>query len=66
MFTNKHYSFTSKLPHSFAPILRFFKKREREKSLKKPRGDDAESVEDVDDDEFEQMLGKSAGGYATF
>ncbi|XP_053470421.1 CCAAT/enhancer-binding protein zeta [Ictalurus furcatus] len=37
-------------------FYRFFKKREREKSLKKPRGDDAESVEDVDDDEFEQML----------
>ncbi|XP_026779107.3 CCAAT/enhancer-binding protein zeta [Pangasianodon hypophthalmus] len=37
-------------------FYRFFKKREGEKRLKKPLGDDAESVEDVDDDEFEQLL----------
>lgn len=48
----------------FTPIFRFFKKREGEKRLKKPLGDDVGSVEDVDDDEFEQLLGKSAEGNA--
>ena len=38
---------------------RFFKKREQEKQRKKPRAEgDNESVEDVDDDEFERALGK--------
>ncbi|KAI5090753.1 CCAAT/enhancer-binding protein zeta [Silurus meridionalis] len=36
-------------------FYRFFKKREGEKQLKKPCGDD-ESVEDVEDDEFDQLL----------
>ena len=37
---------------------RFFKKREKEKKLRRPRADgDNESVEDVDDDEFEKLLG---------
>lgn len=41
------------------PHARFFKKREAEKALRRPRGDgDNESVEDVDDDEFETLLGK--------
>lgn len=47
-------------------LLRFFKKREREKRLKKPLGDDGEGVEDVDDDEFDRLLSKSAEGNATF
>lgn len=65
-FTNSCESFTPELLHRFrfAPIFRFFKKREGEKRLKKPFGDDAESVEDVDDDEFEQLLSKSEGGNA--
>ncbi|KAJ8270964.1 hypothetical protein GJAV_G00121250 [Gymnothorax javanicus] len=41
---------------------RFFKKRESEKQLKRPRGDgDDESVEDVDDDEFEKALDSIEG-----
>lgn len=40
----------------------FFKKRQQEKNLRRPRGDgDNESVEDVDDDEFEKILGESTG-----
>lgn len=45
----------------FTPTLRFFKKREGVTRLKKPHGDDADSVEDVDDDEFDRLLGKSTG-----
>lgn len=38
----------------------FFKKRAQEKQLRRPRRDgDDESVEDVDDDEFEKILGES-------
>lgn len=41
------------------PLDRFFKKREKEKRLRRPQGDeDNESVEDVDDEEFEKILGK--------
>lgn len=37
----------------------FFKKRQQEKQTRRPRGDgDDESVEDVDDDEFEKILGE--------
>ncbi|XP_031607434.1 CCAAT/enhancer-binding protein zeta isoform X1 [Oreochromis aureus] len=37
---------------------RFFKKRQQEKQQRRPRGDDDddESLEDVDDDEFEKLL----------
>lgn len=38
-------------------MLRFYKKLDIEKMKRKPSGDD-ESVEDVDDDEFEKALGK--------
>lgn len=39
--------------------LRYFKKRETDKRFKKRiRDEDNESVEDVDDDEFERVLGK--------
>jgi len=45
---------------------RFFKKREQEKRVKRPRGnDDNESVEDVDDDEFERMLDNEGDSYFT-
>lgn len=41
------------------PHARYFKTREAEKALHRPRGDgDNESVDDVDDDEFEKLLGK--------
>lgn len=45
-------------PERFAPD-RFFKKRQQEKQRLRPlRGDgDDDSVEDVDDDEFERILG---------
>lgn len=37
----------------------FFKKRQQEKQIRRPRRDsDGESVEDVDDDEFEKILGE--------
>lgn len=40
--------------------VRFFKKRQQEKQLRRPRRDgDNDSVEDVDDDEFEKILGES-------
>lgn len=44
----------------FSPRLcSFFKKRQQEKRLRRPRSDgDAESVEDVDDEEFEKLLGE--------
>jgi len=42
-----------------ALLCSFFKKRQQEKQSRRPRGDgDDESVEDVDDDEFETLLGK--------
>ncbi|KAM3861127.1 CCAAT/enhancer-binding protein zeta [Diretmus argenteus] len=46
---------------------RFFKKRQSEKQLSRPRRDgDDESVEDVDDDEFEKILDSCEGdGYFT-
>ncbi|XP_073348735.1 CCAAT/enhancer-binding protein zeta [Pagrus major] len=41
---------------------RFFKKRQQEKQLRRPRPDsDNESVEDVDDDEFEKLLDTCEG-----
>lgn len=43
----------------FHSLDSFFKKRQQEKQLKRPRPDgDNESVEDVDDDEFEKLLGE--------
>ncbi|KAK3542423.1 hypothetical protein QTP86_025911 [Hemibagrus guttatus] len=45
----------SQIPVDEVFFYRFFKKREGVKRLRKP-GDDTESVEDVDDDEFEQLL----------
>ncbi|XP_042562955.1 CCAAT/enhancer-binding protein zeta [Clupea harengus] len=43
-------------------FYRFFKKREQEKQRKKPRAEgDNESVEDVDDDEFERALDSYEG-----
>lgn len=39
--------------------LRYFKKRDAEKQWKRPnRNEDNESVEDVDDDEFDRVLGR--------
>lgn len=48
-------------------MFSFFKKRQQEKTLRRaPRRDaDNESLEDVDDDEFERILGGSAGGAVT-
>ncbi|XP_034555805.1 CCAAT/enhancer-binding protein zeta-like [Notolabrus celidotus] len=41
---------------------RFFKKRQQEKQLRRPRADgDNESVEDVDDEEFEKLLDSAEG-----
>ncbi|XP_070843961.1 CCAAT/enhancer-binding protein zeta [Chaetodon trifascialis] len=44
-------------------FYRFFKKRQQEKKLRRPRGgdDDDQSVEDVDDDEFEELLDSCEG-----
>ncbi|XP_076612761.1 CCAAT/enhancer-binding protein zeta isoform X2 [Chaetodon auriga] len=43
-------------------FYRFFKKRQQEKQLRRPRGDgDDQSVEDVDDDEFEKLLDSCEG-----
>ncbi|KAG7220551.1 hypothetical protein INR49_017988 [Caranx melampygus] len=40
-------------------FYRFFKKRQQEKTVRRPRRDgDNESVEDVDDEEFEKILGE--------
>lgn len=39
-------------------ILRFYKKLDLDKVKRKPEGDD-ESIEDVDDEEFERALGKA-------
>lgn len=39
--------------------FRYFKKRDAEKRWKRPnRKEDNESVEDVDDDEFDRVLGR--------
>ncbi|KAJ8356113.1 hypothetical protein SKAU_G00189070 [Synaphobranchus kaupii] len=47
----------SQIPVDEVFFYRFFKKREKEKQLRRPRGGgDNESVEDVDDDEFEKAL----------
>ncbi|XP_062857795.1 CCAAT/enhancer-binding protein zeta [Trichomycterus rosablanca] len=37
-------------------FYRFFKKREGEKIFKKPQRDEQDSIEDVDDDEFDRLL----------
>ncbi|XP_044024988.1 CCAAT/enhancer-binding protein zeta [Siniperca chuatsi] len=47
----------SQIPVDEIFFHRFFKKRQQEKQLRRPRADgDNESVEDVDDDEFEKIL----------
>ncbi|KAM4633863.1 CCAAT/enhancer-binding protein zeta [Polymixia lowei] len=47
----------SQIPVDEVFFYRFFKKREKEKLLRQPRRDaDNESVEDVDDEEFEAIL----------
>ncbi|TSP57647.1 CCAAT/enhancer-binding protein zeta [Bagarius yarrelli] len=51
----------SQIPVDEVFFYRFFKKREGEKQLKKPSRDDTESVEDVDDDEFERLLNTIEG-----
>lgn len=43
----------------FYSLDSFFRKRQQEKQHRRPRADgDNESVEDVDDDEFEKILGE--------
>ncbi|XP_062323286.1 CCAAT/enhancer-binding protein zeta isoform X1 [Osmerus eperlanus] len=52
----------SQIPVDQVFFYRFFKKREKEKKLRRPRADgDNESVEDVDDDEFEKLLDSYEG-----
>ncbi|KAM9338884.1 CCAAT/enhancer-binding protein zeta [Symphorus nematophorus] len=52
----------SQIPVEEIFFYRFFKKRQQEKQLRRPRGDgDDESVEDVDDDEFEKLLDSCEG-----
>ncbi|XP_023855541.1 CCAAT/enhancer-binding protein zeta isoform X1 [Salvelinus sp. IW2-2015] len=52
----------SQIPVDEVFFYRFFKKREAEKALRRPRGDgDNESVDDVDDDEFEKLLDSYEG-----
>nr|XP_015210566.1 PREDICTED: CCAAT/enhancer-binding protein zeta [Lepisosteus oculatus] len=52
----------SQIPVDEIFFHRFFKKREKEKELHRPRGGrDDESVEDVDDDEFERALDSFEG-----
>ncbi|XP_077366500.1 CCAAT/enhancer-binding protein zeta isoform X2 [Festucalex cinctus] len=47
----------SQIPVDQIFFYRFFKKRQQENKLRRPKtDDDAESVEDVDDDEFEKIL----------
>uniref|UniRef100_A0A3Q2ZDU1 CCAAT/enhancer-binding protein zeta n=1 Tax=Kryptolebias marmoratus TaxID=37003 RepID=A0A3Q2ZDU1_KRYMA len=49
----------SQIPVEEIFFHRFFKKRQQEKQSQRPRRDgDNKSVEDVDDDEFEKLLGK--------
>lgn len=61
---NNNLSFTR---DTYCLMFSFFKKRQQEKALRRPpkRDADNESLEDVDDDEFERMLGGSAGGAVT-
>ncbi|XP_069033548.1 CCAAT/enhancer-binding protein zeta [Embiotoca jacksoni] len=52
----------SQIPVDEIFFHRFFKKRQQEKQTRRPRGDgDNESVEDVDDDEFEKLLDSVEG-----
>uniref|UniRef100_UPI0037E8CFA8 CCAAT/enhancer-binding protein zeta n=1 Tax=Semicossyphus pulcher TaxID=241346 RepID=UPI0037E8CFA8 len=52
----------SQIPVDEVFFHRFFKKRQQEKQLRRPRGDgDNESVEDVDDEEFEKILDSCEG-----
>ncbi|KAI3364606.1 hypothetical protein L3Q82_011391, partial [Scortum barcoo] len=52
----------SQIPVDEIFFHRFFKKRQQEKQLHRPRADgDNESVEDVDDDEFEKILDSCEG-----
>lgn len=48
-------------------LYSFFKKKQQEKQSRGPRGDnDNESVEEVDDDEFEKILGEKKHVYGDF
>ncbi|XP_026174337.1 CCAAT/enhancer-binding protein zeta [Mastacembelus armatus] len=52
----------SQVPVDEIFFYRFFKKRQQEKQVRRPRGDgDDESVEDVDDEEFEKILDSCEG-----
>ncbi|AWP20443.1 putative CCAAT/enhancer-binding protein zeta-like [Scophthalmus maximus] len=52
----------SQIPVDEIFFHRFFKKRQQEKQVRRPRRDgDNESVEDVDDDEFEKILDSCEG-----
>uniref|UniRef100_A0A674AMI9 CCAAT/enhancer-binding protein zeta n=1 Tax=Salmo trutta TaxID=8032 RepID=A0A674AMI9_SALTR len=52
----------SQIPVDEVFFYRYFKTREAEKALHRPRGDgDNESVDDVDDDEFEKLLDSYEG-----
>lgn len=52
----------SQIPVDEVFFHRFFRKRQQEKQLRRPRADgDNESVEDVDDDEFEKILDSCEG-----
>ncbi|XP_053193550.1 CCAAT/enhancer-binding protein zeta [Scomber japonicus] len=52
----------SQIPVDEIFFHRFFKKRQQEKQLRRPRADDDnESLEDVDDDEFEKILDTCEG-----
>ncbi|KAM9840130.1 CCAAT/enhancer-binding protein zeta isoform 2-T2 [Aulostomus maculatus] len=52
----------SQIPVDEIFFYRFFKKRQQENRLRRPRRDgDDESVEDVDDDEFEKILDSCEG-----
>ncbi|XP_071324200.1 CCAAT/enhancer-binding protein zeta [Trachinotus anak] len=52
----------SQIPVDEIFFYRFFKKRQQEKKVHRPRGDgDDESVEDVDDEEFEKILDSCEG-----
>ncbi|KAM9354642.1 CCAAT/enhancer-binding protein zeta [Pholidichthys leucotaenia] len=52
----------SQIPVDQVFFHRYFKKRQEEKRARQPRGDgDDESLEDVDDDEFEKILDEAEG-----
>nr|XP_057937465.1 CCAAT/enhancer-binding protein zeta isoform X2 [Doryrhamphus excisus] len=52
----------SQIPVDEVFFYRFFKKRQQEKRLRRPQADsDGDSVEDVDDDEFEKILDSYEG-----